>query len=70
MRNLSKVSEDWWDYTTLDEDIVSEAARLSAEDLKKLERPGFSIKFKIDLAVTDFPEPVSPTKPKISFSLT
>ena len=45
MRNLSKVSQEWWDYTTLDEDLLTEAARLTADDFAKLGRPGFTIKF-------------------------
>lgn len=45
MRPLSKISPDWWDYTTLDREILDDAARLSAEDLLKLSRPGFSVKF-------------------------
>jgi glucosamine-6-phosphate deaminase len=43
MRALSKVAPDWWDYTTLDEKILDEAAALSAEDLLQLSRPGFSV---------------------------
>jgi len=45
MRNMSKVSSGWWDYTTLDEEILKDAARLSIDDIKRLERPGFAIKF-------------------------
>ena len=45
MRNLSKVSAGWWDYTTLDEEILDEAARLTVEDIAALARPGFTIKF-------------------------
>ena len=33
MRNLSKISPDWWDYTTLDRDILDAAAKLTLEDL-------------------------------------
>ena len=36
MRPLSKISADWWDYTTLDKDLLDEAARLTAADLGKL----------------------------------
>lgn len=43
MRNKSKVAEGWWDYTTLDEHILEDAAKLSAQDLEKLSRPGFSV---------------------------
>jgi glucosamine-6-phosphate deaminase len=45
MRNMSKVSSGWWDYTTLDEEILKDAARLSIDDIKRLERPGFAIRF-------------------------
>ena len=45
MRNPSKVAEGWWDYTTLDEEILAEAAGLSADDLLQLARPGFAVKF-------------------------
>jgi len=43
MRALSKISADWWDYTTLDRSILDAAARITINDLKKLERPGFKI---------------------------
>ncbi|MBN1992418.1 MAG: glucosamine-6-phosphate isomerase [Anaerolineae bacterium] len=45
MRPLSKVAPDWWDYTTLDREILDEAARLTADDLLQLSRPGFTVKF-------------------------
>ena len=45
MRPLSKVAPDWWDYTTLDREILDDAARLDADDLLQLSRPGFSVKF-------------------------
>jgi glucosamine-6-phosphate deaminase len=45
MRPLSKISRDWWDYTTLDREILDDAAKLSADDLLKLSRPGFTVKF-------------------------
>jgi len=44
VRGLSKVAPDWWDYTTLDREILDDAARLSAEDLLGLGREGFTIK--------------------------
>jgi glucosamine-6-phosphate deaminase len=44
MRSISKVAPDWWDYTTLDEHILSDAARLSVEDVISLTRPGFVVK--------------------------
>lgn len=45
MRPLSKISPDWWDYTTLDRQILDDAARLSADDLLALSRPGFKVRF-------------------------
>ncbi len=42
-RPISKVAPDWWDYTTLDEAILSDAARLSVRDVEKLSRPGFRV---------------------------
>ncbi len=50
MRALSKVAPRWWDYTTLDEEILDDAARLTAEDLLQLSRPGFTVKFYDTLA--------------------
>jgi glucosamine-6-phosphate deaminase len=44
MRAPSKVAPEWWDYTTLDGELLADAARLSAEDLLALSRPGFSIR--------------------------
>ena len=45
MRPLSKIAPDWWDYTTLDREILDDAARLSADDLLGLSRPGFKVVF-------------------------
>ena len=45
MRNISKIAVDWWDYTTLDDDILNDAARLTHKDIQQLARPGFAIKF-------------------------
>ena len=45
MRSLSKVAPEWWDYTTLDRAILDDAARLSADDLLGLSRPGFKVFF-------------------------
>ena len=44
MRPLSLVAPDWWDYTTLDRQILDDAAKLSAVDLQQLSRPGFQVK--------------------------
>ena len=45
MRNISKVAPGWWDYTTLDEELLNDAAGLSAEDILQLARPGFAVTF-------------------------
>ena len=45
MRKISRLAESWWDYTTLDEQIMRDAAQLSAHDLLQLSRPGFKIIF-------------------------
>ena len=42
-RRLSAIAPDWWDYTTLDSSLIDEAARLTARDLQRLSRPGFSV---------------------------
>lgn len=44
MRPRSIVAENWWDYTTLNREILDEAARLSIEDLLGLSREGFTVK--------------------------
>jgi glucosamine-6-phosphate deaminase len=43
-RPISKVAPEWWDYTTLEPDILEDAAKLTAKDLVKLSRPGFKVK--------------------------
>lgn len=42
-RSISKVAPGWWDYTTLDEEILRHAARLTEKDIQQLARPGFNI---------------------------
>ena len=44
MRNESKVAAGYWDYTTLDNKILEDAAKLSEKDLSELARPGFTVK--------------------------
>ncbi|MCC7146652.1 MAG: hypothetical protein IT443_09415 [Phycisphaeraceae bacterium] len=44
-RPLSKVAPDWWDYTTLDPQLLADAAKLTADDLAQLARPGFKVAF-------------------------
>ncbi|HRZ36223.1 MAG TPA: glucosamine-6-phosphate isomerase [Candidatus Paceibacterota bacterium] len=44
-RRLSAIAPDWWDYTTLDEEIIRAAARLTPEKMLRLARPGFKVVF-------------------------
>ncbi len=44
-RPISKVAPDWWDYTTLDPEILDDAAKLTPKDMLKLSRPGFKVVF-------------------------
>jgi glucosamine-6-phosphate deaminase len=45
MRPMSKVAPAWWDYTTLDREILDDAANLTVDDLMGLSRPGFAVMF-------------------------
>src|SRR5436190_6881417 len=42
-RKLSSIAPDWWDYTTLDDEIIRDAAALTPERMLKLSRPGFKV---------------------------
>jgi glucosamine-6-phosphate deaminase len=44
-RKLSSISANWWDYTTLDDDIIRDAAALTPQKMLKLSRPGFKVVF-------------------------
>jgi len=44
-RPISVVAPGWWDYTTLDREILEDAANLTANDLLSLSRPGFKVAF-------------------------
>ena len=44
-RPRSKVAPEWWDYTTLEPDILEDAARLTPEDMLSLSREGFRVVF-------------------------
>ena len=44
-RKVSSIAPDWWDYTTLDDDIIQAAARLTPEKMLKLSRAGFKVVF-------------------------
>ena len=43
-RPISKLAPNWWDYTTLDKEILDAAARLRPRDLLQLSRPGFQVR--------------------------
>ena len=43
MRKRSSIAPDWWDYTTLDESLIKEAATLTVQDVQQLSRPGFRV---------------------------
>ncbi len=42
-RPISKVAPEWWDYTTLDNAILADAAKLSVEDMQQMSRRGFEV---------------------------
>jgi glucosamine-6-phosphate deaminase len=44
-RKLSSIAPDWWDYTTLESDLVRDAAALTPEKMARLSRPGFRVVF-------------------------
>jgi len=39
------LAPDWWDYTTLDDALLNDAAKLTAEDMLSLGRDGFKVVF-------------------------
>ena len=49
-RPISKVAPAWWDYTTLDPELLADAAKLTADDLLQLSRPGFTVRIFDSLA--------------------
>src|SRR5690554_6993608 len=44
-RKISMLAQDWWDFTTLDDELLNDVAKLTANDLLQLSRPGFTVKF-------------------------
>ena len=42
-RKLSTIAPDWWDYTTLEDDLIRYAAKLTPRQIEKLARPGFRV---------------------------
>ena len=44
MRRFSIIAPEWWDYTTLDDELLRDAASLEIADLVSLSRPGFEVR--------------------------
>ncbi len=44
-RKISMLAPDWWDFTTLDDEILNDAAMLTVEDMAGLSRDGFRVVF-------------------------
>ena len=44
-RKFSSIAPDWWDYTTIDDELVRDAAALTPEKMFRLSRPGFKVVF-------------------------
>ena len=44
-RKLSMLAPEWWDFTTLDDKILNEAAKLNPKDMLELSRKGFKVVF-------------------------
>ena len=44
-RKMSILAPGWWDFTTLEDNLLDEAARLSAQDMQDMSRRGFEVVF-------------------------
>jgi len=44
-RKISILAPDWWDYTTLDDQVLNDAAKLTQKDMASLSREGFKVVF-------------------------
>ncbi|MEX0771340.1 MAG: hypothetical protein WD035_11430 [Balneolaceae bacterium] len=44
-RKQSILAPGWWDFTTLDDELLNEAARLTEKDILQLSRKGFNVVF-------------------------
>ena len=42
-RKKSHIAPAWWDYTTLEDDLINDASGLTSKDLQELSRPGFKV---------------------------
>jgi len=45
MRKRSVVAREWWDYTTLEDDLLNDVAKLTPEDMLQCSRKGFKVVF-------------------------
>ncbi len=43
-RKLSVLAPEWWDFTTLESEIIADAAALTCRDIEQLARPGFAVR--------------------------
>jgi glucosamine-6-phosphate deaminase len=44
-RKISMLAPDWWDFTTLDTELLNDAAKLTAKDMLQMSRDGFKVVF-------------------------
>lgn len=44
-RKSSMLAPEWWDFTTLDDDLLADAAKLTPKDISQLTRKGFKVVF-------------------------
>ncbi len=44
-RKLSMLAPDWWDFTTLDDELLNDATNLTPDDMLALSREGFKVVF-------------------------
>lgn len=44
-RKISMLAPGWWDFTTLPDDLLNDAAKLTPKDIQQLARPGFRVSF-------------------------
>lgn len=42
-RKLSMLAPEWWDFTTLDDELLNDAAKLTPKDMLQLSREGFKV---------------------------
>jgi glucosamine-6-phosphate deaminase len=42
-RKISMLAPEWWDYTTLDDELFNDAAKLTLKDILQLSREGFRV---------------------------